>query len=132
MPIIESTPEMVRGVYEKTRKNLEIVRRRLGRPLTIAEKVLFGHLDDPENQPLEAGKAYLMLRPDRVAMQDATAQMALLQFMQAGKPEVAVPATVHCDPLIQARVGAAQDTEVASQENREVYDFLDSVSAKYG
>jgi len=132
MPIIESTPEMVRGVYEKTRKNLEIVRRRLGRPLTMAEKVLFGHLDDPENQPLEAGKAYLMLRPDRVAMQDATAQMALLQFMQAGKPEVAVPATVHCDHLIQARVGAAQDTEVASQENREVYDFLESVSAKYG
>lgn len=132
MPIIESTPEMVRGVYEKTRKSLEIVRRRLGRPLTMAEKVLFGHLDDPENQPLEAGKAYLMLRPDRVAMQDATAQMALLQFMQAGKPEVAVPATVHCDHLIQARVGAAQDTEVASQENREVYDFLESVSAKYG
>jgi aconitate hydratase len=132
MPIIESTPEMVRGVYEKTRKNLEIVRRRLGRPLTMAEKVLFGHLDDPENQPLEAGKAYLMLRPDRVAMQDATAQMALLQFMQAGKPEVAVPATVHCDHLIQARVGAAKDTEVAERENREVYDFLESVSAKYG
>ena len=132
MPIIESTPEMVRGVYERTRRNLEIVRRRLGRPLTMAEKVLFGHLDDPENQHLEPGKAYLMLRPDRVAMQDATAQMALLQFMQAGKPEVAVPATVHCDHLIQARVGAEKDTEVASQENREVYDFLESVSAKYG
>lgn len=132
MPIIESTPEMVRGVYERTRRNLEIVRRRLGRPLTMAEKTLFGHLDDPENQPLEPGKAYLMLRPDRVAMQDATAQMALLQFMQAGKPEVAVPATVHCDHLIQARVGAAEDTAVASRDNREVYDFLESVSAKYG
>lgn len=132
MPTIESTPEMVRRVYERTRKNLEIVRRRLGRPLTMAEKVLFGHLDDPENQPLEPGKAYLLLRPDRVAMQDATAQMALLQFMQAGRPEVAVPATVHCDHLIQARMGAAEDTEVASRENREVYDFLQSVSAKYG
>ena len=132
MPTIESTPEMVRRVYERTRRNLGIVRRRLGRPLTMAEKVLFGHLDDPENQHLEPGKAYLMLRPDRVAMQDATAQMALLQFMQAGKPEVAVPATVHCDHLIQARVGAAEDTEVASRENREVYEFLRTVSAKYG
>src|SRR5690606_10684843 len=132
MPIIESTPEMVRGVYERTRKNLEIVRRRLGRPLTMAEKTLFGHLDDPKGQELEAGKAYLMLRPDRVAMQDATAQMALLQFMQAGKPQVAVPATVHCDHLIQARVGAEADTRASGEENREVFDFLESVSAKYG
>jgi len=132
MPVIESTPELVRGVYERTRKNLQVVRARLGRPLTLAEKVLFGHLDDPQNQPLEAGKAYLLLRPDRVAMQDATAQMALLQFMQAGKPEVAVPSTVHCDHLIQARQGALADTGVANTENKEVYDFLSSVSAKYG
>lgn len=132
MPVIESTPEMVRGVYERTRKNLEIVRARLGRPLTLAEKILFGHLDDPKGQELEAGKAYLQLRPDRVAMQDATAQMALLQFMQAGKPEVAVPSTVHCDHLIQARQGALLDTNVANNENKEVYDFLSSVSAKYG
>lgn len=132
MPVIESTPELVRGVYRRTRDNLEIVRARLKRPLTLAEKVLFGHLDDPKNQELEAGKAYLQLRPDRVAMQDATAQMALLQFMQAGKPEVAVPSTVHCDHLIQARQGAHPDTEVANVENKEVYDFLSSVSAKYG
>lgn len=132
MPVIESTPEMVRDVYAKTRANLDIVRSRLNRPLTLAEKVLFGHLDDPKGQELEAGKSYLMLRPDRVAMQDATAQMALLQFMQAGKPQVSVPATVHCDHLIQARVGAAKDTQVAEDENREVFDFLESVSAKYG
>ncbi|HEY0840984.1 MAG TPA: aconitase family protein, partial [Vulgatibacter sp.] len=132
MPVIESTPELVRAVYERTRKNLAVVRERLGRPLTLAEKVLFGHLDDPKGQELEAGKAYLLLRPDRVAMQDATAQMALLQFMQAGKAEVAVPSTVHCDHLIQARVGALTDTNVASTENREVYDFLAQVSAKYG
>jgi len=132
MPVIESTPELVRAVYARTRKNLAVVRERLGRPLTLAEKVLFGHLDDPKGQELEAGKAYLNLRPDRVAMQDATAQMALLQFMQAGKAEVAVPSTVHCDHLIQARVGALTDTSVASTENREVYDFLAQVSAKYG
>ncbi|HWV37298.1 MAG TPA: aconitate hydratase [Vulgatibacter sp.] len=132
MPVIESTPELVRAVYARTRKNLAVVRERLQRPLTLAEKVLFGHLDDSKGQELEAGKAYLLLRPDRVAMQDATAQMALLQFMQAGKPEVAVPSTVHCDHLIQARVGAAADTDVASTENREVYDFLAQVSAKYG
>lgn len=132
MPVIESTPELVRGVYERTKANLAIVRERLARPLTLSEKVLFGHLDDPKNQELEAGKAYLLLRPDRVAMQDATAQMALLQFMQAGKPEVAVPSTVHCDHLIQARVGALSDTQAASIENREVFDFLSQVSAKYG
>jgi len=132
MPVIESTPQMVRDVYERTKKNLAIVRERLGRPLTLSEKILFGHLDDPKSQEIEAGKAYLNLRPDRVAMQDATAQMALLQFMQAGKAEVAVPSTVHCDHLIQARVGALQDTKVASTENQEVFDFLSQVSSKYG
>src|SRR5207247_10166630 len=85
---------------------LGAVRRRLGRPLTLSEKILLGHLDEPDTQELEAGRSYLMLRPDRVAMQDATAQMALLQFVQAGRPRVAVPTTVHCDHLIQARVGA--------------------------
>ncbi len=129
---IDSTPDLVRAVYERTRHNLAIVRERLGRPLTLAEKVLFGHLDDPKGQELAPGKAYLMLRPDRVAMQDATAQMALLQFMQAGRPEVAVPATVHCDHLIQARKGSLLDNQVAGTENKEVYDFLRSVSAKYG
>ena len=82
MPTIETTPELVKQIYDRSRENLDIVRARLGRPLTLAEKIVFGHLDDPENQELAAGKAYLQLRPDRVAMQDATAQMAMLQFMQ--------------------------------------------------
>ncbi len=132
MPTIETTPEMVKKVYETTRKRLEIVRKRLGRPLTLAEKVLFGHLDDPENEKLERGKAYIMLRPDRVAMQDATAQMAMLQFMLSGRDETAVPSTIHCDHLIRARSGAKEDVERAIEENREVYDFLRSSAARYG
>ncbi|MBD3162878.1 MAG: aconitate hydratase [Candidatus Eisenbacteria bacterium] len=129
---IESTPEFVREAYASMGKRLETVRRRLQRPLTLAEKILLGHLDDPASQPLESGESYLMLRPDRVAMQDATAQMALLQFMQAGRDRVAVPTTVHCDHLIQARVGAKEDTDAAERENREVYDFLRDASRKYG
>src|ERR1041384_3514217 len=101
MPVIESTPELVRDVYAKMRSNLDVVRSRLNRPLTMAEKGFFGHLDDPKGQELEAGKSYLMLRPDRVAMQDATAQMALLQFVQAGRRAVSVATTVHCEHLIQ-------------------------------
>ncbi len=132
MPRIESTPEMVRQVYAAMRQRLEVVRRRLGRPLTLAEKIILGHLDDPEGQELAPGRAYLMLRPDRVAMQDATAQMALLQFMSAGRDEVAVPTTVHCDHLIRARSGSTEDLARATEENREVYDFLETVSARYG
>ncbi len=132
MPVIETTPEMVQGVYAKTEKNLAVVRRRLNRPLTLAEKVVFGHLDNPEAQDLERGKSFLQLRPDRVAMQDATAQMAILQFAQADIPRVAVPATVHCDHLIQAYAGGQKDTATALESNREVYDFLASASAKYG
>ncbi len=132
MSQIETTPEMVRRVYERSRKNLEIVRDRLKRPLTLAEKIVFGHLDDPKNQDLDAGKAYLQLRPDRVAMQDATAQMALLQFMMAGKPQAAVPSTVHCDHLVRAHVGSEKDLSTANSENREVYDFLRTVCNKYG
>ena len=132
MPKIETTPEMVHKVYETTRKRLETVRQQLNRPLTLAEKVVFGHLDDPENERLERGKAYIMLRPDRVAMQDATAQMAMLQFMLSGRDETAVPSTIHCDHLIRARSGAAHDVEVAINENREVYDFLQSSAARYG
>ncbi|HEX7096307.1 MAG TPA: aconitate hydratase, partial [Acidimicrobiales bacterium] len=98
----------------------------------LAEKILINHLDDPENQELERGKSYADLRPDRVAMQDATAQMALLQFMTAGLPQVRVPTTVHCDHLIQARVDAKTDLRVANEANQEVYEFLRSVSAKYG
>jgi aconitate hydratase len=101
-------------------------------PLTYAEKVLFSHLDDPEHGGLERGVDYTDYRPDRVAMQDATAQMAILQFMTAGLPEVAVPTTVHCDHLIQAHVGADADLTIANEANREVYDFLSSASQKYG
>jgi len=132
MPVIETTPEMVGRVYETSRKRLEIIRKRLNRPLTLAEKVLFGHLDDPENERLERGRAYIMLRPDRVAMQDATAQMAMLQFMLSGKDETAVPSTIHCDHLIRARSGAKEDVQRAIEENREVYDFLQSAAARYG
>jgi aconitate hydratase len=131
MPSIETTPEFVQSVYDTTRQRLEVVRKRLDRPLTLAEKVLFGHLADPSEE-LERGKAYLQLRPDRVAMQDATAQMTLLQFMLSGKDTTAVPSTVHCDHLILARSGADEDVEAAIDRNREVYDFLQSASARYG
>lgn len=131
MAQIETTVEMVQGVYAKTRKNLETVKARINRPMTLAEKVLFGHLDDPEGQDLTRGKSFLNLRPDRVAMQDATAQMALLQFMLAGREESAVPATVHCDHLIRAHRGESDDMKVARDENSEVFDFLASVSSRY-
>ncbi len=129
---IESTPDFVKASYDRIARTLPIIRKRLGRPLTLTEKILFGHLDDPAAQDLTAGKSYLQLRPDRVAMQDATAQMALLQFAQSGIKRVAVPSTVHCDHLIRANAGAANDMKVALDENREVYDFLRSVCEKYG
>ncbi|HYS78790.1 MAG TPA: aconitase family protein, partial [Candidatus Dormibacteraeota bacterium] len=132
MHLIDSTPDYVRSIYHGMEKRLQVVRRRLNRPLTLSEKVLLGHLDDPETQALAPGASYLMLRPDRVAMQDATAQMALLQFVQAGRKRVAVPTTVHCDHLIQARAGASADMQAALQENREVFEFLRSASAKFG
>ncbi len=131
MPSIETTPEFVQSVYDTSRERLTVIRQRLGRPLTLAEKVLFGHLADAEDE-LDRGKAYLQLRPDRVAMQDATAQMALLQFMLSGKDTTAVPSSVHCDHLIQARSGADKDVGEAIDRNREVYDFLQSASARYG
>ena len=132
MVAIESTPEFVAESYARTRANLEIVRGRLGRPLNLTEKILYGHLDDPHGEDLVAGQSYLQLKPDRIAMQDATAQMALLQFMLAGKDSVAVPTTVHCDHLIQARTGARQDLAAAEEENNEVYAFLKSVAQRYG
>ena len=132
MPGIESTPELVEGVYRRMRERLAAVRRRLKRPLTLAEKLLLGHLDEPQHQPLIPGESHLRLRPDRVALQDATAQMALLQLMLAGRDRVAVPTTVHCDHLIQAYAGADEDLRAALRENDEVYDFLKSVSARYG
>ncbi len=128
---IETTREMVEKVYERSREKLAVARERLGRPLTLAEKVLFGHLADPEHQEFDRGEATLALNPDRVAMQDATAQMAILQFMQAGRDEAAVPTTVHCDHLLLARKGAEYDKLHALDVNREVYDFLSSAAARY-
>ncbi|HVE99551.1 MAG TPA: aconitate hydratase [Mycobacteriales bacterium] len=128
-----STPvELVDGLYRTLPERVEVARRRLGRPLTFVEKVLFAHMRDPEAQGVERGTDYGEYYPDRVAMQDATAQMALLQFMTARLPRVAVPSTVHCDHLIQAYVSADKDLAVAIDTNREVYDFLRDVSAKYG
>ncbi|MCC7485601.1 MAG: aconitate hydratase [Burkholderiales bacterium] len=119
-------------VYETMARNLKVVRRRLGRPLTLADKVLLGHLDDPERQDLEPGKSYLFLRPDRVVFQDVLGQTGLLQFMQTRREKVAVPTTIHCDHLIQARVEGGQDLRESLAENSEVYDFLRSAAAKYG
>ena len=124
--------ELVEGVYATLAERVALGRERLGRPLTLTEKILINHLVDPEGQEIERGGSYADFHPDRVAMQDATAQMALLQFMTAGLPEAAVPSTVHCDHLIQAKVGASIDLGVAIDTNKEVYDFLRSVSAKYG
>jgi aconitate hydratase len=132
MVAIESTPEMAAAVYAAMARNLAVVRRRLGRPLTLADKVLLGHLDDPEHQELEPGKSYLLVRPDRVVFQDVLGQTGLLQFMQTRREKVAVPATIHCDHLIQARVEGASDLRESLAENKEVYDFLRSAAAKYG
>ncbi|SIR22560.1 aconitate hydratase [Pontibacter lucknowensis] len=124
---------MIKAVYAGMAERVNAARNAVGRPLTLTEKILYAHLyDGNATQSFERGKSYVDFAPDRVAMQDATAQMALLQFMQAGKPQVAVPSTVHCDHLIQARVGADQDLQDAYSENKEVYDFLASVSNKYG
>jgi aconitate hydratase len=124
--------EIATQVYSTLTERAAIGRSRLGRPLTLTEKILINHLCDPANQELERGISYADFNPDRVAMQDATAQMALLQFTTAGLPEVAAPSTVHCDHLIQAKVGASIDLGVAIDTNAEVYEFLRSVSAKYG
>ena len=132
MTVSATTPiELVEGVYARFDERIDAARERLGRPLTLAEKILIAHLDDPTAE-FERGVSYDDLRPDRVAMQDATAQMALLQFMTAGLPEVAVPSTVHCDHLIQAKENGRVDLLAAEAGNAEVYDFLESVSARYG
>jgi len=121
----------IRKLYRKLSKSHAALRQRLGRGLTMAEKILFAHLDTSD-QELKRGESFLMLRPDRVALQDATAQMAILQFMSSGKQRVAVPTTVHCDHLILARVGAAQDLPASLDENKEVFDFLATAARKYG
>ncbi|KAH8294626.1 hypothetical protein KR018_000628, partial [Drosophila ironensis] len=118
--------------FEKMKKNVEIVKGRLKRPLTLSEKILYSHLDDPQNQDIERGTSYLRLRPDRVALQDATAQMTLLQFISSGLKKVAVPSTAHCDHLIEAQVSGDKDLARAKDINKEVYDFLASACAKYG
>ena len=125
--------DMIQRVYANLGERVEAARQVVGKPLTLSEKILYSHLfAGLPTQAFERGKAYVDFAPDRVAMQDATAQMALLQFMQAGRPKVAVPSTVHCDHLIQAEVGAEQDLDVAKNKNKEVYDFLSSISNKYG
>ncbi|MFM8483928.1 MAG: aconitate hydratase [Actinomycetota bacterium] len=133
MTVTAGTPiALVESVYATLAANTALGRQRLGRPLTLAEKILVNHLVDPAVQDMVRGESYADFHPDRVAMQDATAQMALLQFMTAGLPTTAVPSTVHCDHLILAKVGAKIDLGVALDDNREVFDFLKSVSAKYG
>jgi aconitate hydratase len=122
----------VKRLYSRLPEAHQNARKWLGRALTLTEKILTSHLDSMQGQPLVRGESYALLRPDRVAMQDATAQMALLQFIQGGFKQVAVPTTVHCDHLILARQGALADLENAYRENQEVYDFLKSASAKYG
>jgi aconitate hydratase len=132
MTTIESTPEMAAKVYATIRRNLAVVRQRLQKPLTLADKILLGHLDSPQTQELEPGRSYLEVRPDRVAFQDVLGQTGMLQFMQTGRAQVAVPTTIHCDHLIQARTEGAADLKASLDENKEVYDFLRTVAAKFG
>ena len=130
---IETTPEMVKKVYEKLDKNISKFRTTVNRPLTLTEKILAGHLEDEFlDKNLDEKKNYVFLRPDRVALQDVTGQMVMLQFMQAGLKSVALPTTVHCDHLIQARKEGKEDTKLAMYENNEVYKFLETASSKYG
>ncbi len=125
--------DMIKKVYAKFPERIEAARKVVGRPLTLSEKILYAHLwDGNATASFERGNSYVDFTPDRVAMQDATAQMALLQFMQAGKKKVAVPSTVHCDHLIQAKIGASSDLQRSFNENNEVFNFLSSISNKYG
>jgi len=132
MMAIEATAEMATRIYVTMTRNLAVVRRRLARPLTLAEKVLLGHLDDPEAAAMEPGRSYLSLRPDRVVFQDVLGQTAMLQFLQTRRDRVAVPTTIHCDHLIQARTDGESDLRASLAENREVYNFLRSAAARFG
>lgn len=118
--------------YNQLQKKLKEVKQKLARPLTLSEKILYSHLDDVAGQDIVRGESYLRLRPDRVAMQDATAQMAILQFISSGLPRVCVPSSIHCDHLIEAKNGATSDLSKAKEVNKEVYKFLSSAAAKYG
>ncbi|MBS1780916.1 MAG: aconitate hydratase [Bacteroidetes bacterium] len=124
--------DLIQKVYSELPGKIAIARQLIGRPLTFAEKILYAHTFQPTTEPYVRGKDYVNFAPDRVAMQDATAQMALLQFMTCGRDKVAVPSSVHCDHLIQAKVGAKEDLATANDVNKEVYDFLASISNKYG
>ena len=120
--------ENIEAIYQKISTSVEKARKVLNRPLSLTEKLLYGHLyDEVPSKPYQRGRDYVNFRIDRVAMQDATAQMALLQFMTAGRPTSAVPATVHCDHLILAKEGVSADLQSALSQNAEVYDFLQSV-----
>ncbi len=132
MIVIESTPEFASSVYQRMDRTLGALRKNLGRPLGLADKVLLSHLDDPSSAGMERGKSYIQLRPDRVILQDVLGQTAMLQFMQTRRARTAVPTTVHCDHLIQARVRGESDLRESLAENQEVYDFLRAAAAKYG
>ncbi|MGI0046425.1 MAG: aconitate hydratase [Nitrosotalea sp.] len=130
---IETTAELVSGVYKKLEENVSKYSKLVNRSLTLAEKILAGHLEEIETaNNLEAGRSYVFLKPDRVALQDVTGQMVILQFMQSGLKRAVLPTTVHCDHLIQAKVGSDEDTKLALDENSEVYKFLESASRKFG
>lgn len=132
MTAIVPTPASLTTLYGKMEANLAIVRRRLARPLTLAEKILLGHLDSPQTADLRPGASTIDLRPDRVVFQDVLGQTGMLQFMQTGRDRVAVPTTIHCDHLIEARTAAAPDLAASRSENSEVYDFLRTAAARYG
>ncbi len=132
MPTIEATPALVAGIYQRMARTLQAVRQQVARPLSLAEKLLLSHLDDPATSDPVRGESYVQLRPDRVLLQDVLGQTAMLQFMQTRRASVAVPTTIHCDHLIQARVAGESDLRDSLAENREVYDFLRAAAAKYG
>lgn len=131
MNSVDPTAQTAADLYRNMERRLETVRARLHRPLTLAEKALLGHLDDPEHQDLDPGKSYLVLRPDRVVFQDVLGQTGMLQFMQSRREQVAVPTSIHCDHLIQARREGRQDLQESLAENGEVYDFLRRAAARY-
>src|SRR4051812_17763384 len=120
------------SMYQRMTDRLAVVRERLARPLTLAEKILFGHLEDPAHQPFTRGREYLALRPDRVVFQDVLGQTGMLQFMQTGRDEVAVPTTIHCDHLIQARTRGDADLAASLAAHDEVYRFLRDAAQRYG
>ena len=129
----KTTLEMVRGAYGAMSERLERYRNKAGaRPLTLAEKILAGHLDRTPSAPIARGRDYVFLRPDRVALQDVTGQMVMLQFMQTGLGRVAIPTTVHCDHLIRAESGGEEDMKTSLGKNNEVFEFLRTAAARYG